>query len=122
MTVAEERYMTVVPGALRDIARSLKEMTERLAPKHVYVFCANQAWDGDTADTVIRVFGSEEDARKHLREFVHGAEGELDYAEKHGWTVELDEPDIFRAFKGETGTNDYPNNHTEAFITKEQIV
>lgn len=83
----------------------------------VWVFYADQMADCDVLEPVMEVFSTEEAARKHLHDFVHGDEGEHEYAEKRGWTIECDDPDHFRAF--EEGY--YAGNHTEATIEEKEV-
>ena len=83
-------------------------------PEYVWVFTADQVADDDAFDVITEVFATEEAAKEHLHEFVYGDEGELEYAEKRGWTVEYNEPDHYRAF--EEGY--YSGNHTELTIEK----
>ena len=83
----------------------------------VWVFVANQASDGEEFDTITDVFTTEEAARKHLHEFVHGDEGEYEYATKRGWKIQHDDPDYFQAC--EDGY--YCTNHTEATIEKKEV-
>lgn len=86
-------------------------------PEYVWVFTADQVADDDVFDVITEVFATEEAAKKHLHEFVYGDEGELEYAKKHGWTVEYNEPNHYRAF--EEGY--YSDNHTEATIEKREV-
>jgi hypothetical protein len=81
------------------------------------VFTADQVADDDVFDVITEVFATEEAAKEHLHEFVYGDEGELEYAEKRGWTVEYNEPDHYRAF--EEGY--YSGNHTELTIEKKEV-
>lgn len=96
--------------------RMLEEL-EELEPEYVWVFVADQVCNDDNFDVITEVFATEEAARQHLHEFVHGEEGELAYAEKHGWVVEHNEPDLFRSY--EDGY--YSGNHTEATIEKREV-
>jgi len=88
-------------------------------PEKVYVFTAEQAWDGEVADTIVKTFGSEDAARKYMHEFIHedGDEPIVDYVERHGWTTEYDEPNLYRAY------NDgyYSDSHIECTITECEI-
>lgn len=86
-------------------------------PEYVWVFTADQVADDDVFDVITEVFATEEAAKEHLHEFVYGDEGELEYAEKRGWTVEYNEPDHYRAF--EEGY--YSGNHTELTIEKKEV-
>ena len=83
----------------------------------VWVFVANQVSDGEMFDTITDVFTTEEAARKHLYEFVHGDEGEHEHAEKCGWTIKYDDPDYFQACEDDY----YCTNHTEAMIEKKEV-
>ena len=86
-------------------------------PEYVWVFTADQVSDDDVFDVITEVFATEEAAKEHLHEFVYGDEGELECAEKRGWTVEYNEPDHYRAF--EEGY--YSGNHTELTIEKKEV-
>ena len=86
-------------------------------PEYVWVFVADQVTDDETFDVITEVFATEEAARQHLHDFVYGEEGELAYAEKRGWVVEHNEPDLFRSY--EDGY--YVGNHTEAAIEKREL-
>lgn len=95
-----------------------KELEMEGEPKQtVWVFYADQVADCEVLEPVVEVFSTEEAARKHMHEFVHGDEGEHEYAEKRGWTIEDDDPDHFQAF--EEGY--YAGNHTEATIEKKEV-
>ena len=78
----------------------------------VWVFTAEQAFDGYAYDTITEIFSTKEAAQKHLHDFVHDEEGELDFAEKHGWRINKNCADWFCAY--EDGC--YCDNHTEAYI------
>ena len=126
MTVLENRFYEIVPTALWNISKTneaiLKILAERLPEEkqYVWVFTAEQAWEGDTEDTIVRTFATEEAARKHLQEFITG-DGEDEsirqYVERKGWEVDCDEPDHYRVF--EDGY--YANNHIECTIIKCEI-
>lgn len=81
-------------------------------PMTVWVFCADQISDADVMDVITEVFFKEEDALKYLHDFVHGDEGEYEYAKKRGWMIEYDEPNHFRAYED----GHYCHNHTEATV------
>lgn len=83
----------------------------------MWVFYADQVADCEVLEPIVAVFSTEEAARKHLHEFVHGDEGEYEYATKRDWTIEHDEPDFFQAY--EEGY--YNGNHTEATIERHQV-
>lgn len=86
-------------------------------PECVWVFTANQALDDEMLDVLTKVFATEEEAKSYLYDFVHGEDGELEYAEKRGWTIECDYADWFQAY--EEGY--YCGNHTEVQIEKLEV-
>lgn len=86
-------------------------------PEYVWVFVAEQSADDETMATITRVFATEEAAVKCLRDFVDGDEGEREYAEKRGWTIEADCDDWFVAYK----EGYYCGNHTECSIGKREL-
>ena len=47
-----------------------------------------------------------------MHDFVHGKDGEYQFAQKHGWEIAVDNPDHFMAY--EEGY--YNSNHTEAEV------
>lgn len=89
--------------------------------QYVWVFTAEQAWDGDVADTIVKVFPSERAATYYLHKFVYMDDGgEITIAEqakRDGWIIDVDDPFLFRA----CADNDYANNHTECTVTKCEI-
>ena len=118
MTVLEQRFMERVPDLLHDIAGSLETIAKKQeTPKYVWVFVADQAVNDDTLDTLTEVFATEEAAHKYMYDFVNGEEGELEYANKHGWNVEINEPDHYCAY--EEGY--YLGNHVQATIEKKEL-
>lgn len=86
---------------------------------YVWVFKAEQAWDGEAADVIVRAFASEEAAVKFMHDFIHddGDESIEQYVERKGWEVEHDEPTLYRAY--EDGR--YSTDHIEITITKCEI-
>lgn len=87
---------------------------------YVYVFTAEQAWDYDVADTIVKVFATEQAARKYMQEFIHdggGDESIQEYVERRDWSVEIDSPDLYRAFRD----GYYSADHIELTITKCEI-
>lgn len=95
-----------------------KELEMEDEPKQkVWVFYADQVSDCDVLEPVVELYSTEEAARKHMHEFVHGNEGEYEYAEKCGWTIDDDDPDHFQA--SEEGY--YAGNHTEATIEEKEV-
>lgn len=88
-------------------------------PQYVWVFTAEQAWDGETADVIVKAFGTEEAAHKYMQSFIHddGDESIEAYVKDKGWEVEMDEPDLYRAY------NDgyYNSDHIELTITKTEV-
>ena len=85
-------------------------------PEKVYVFTAEQAWDGDTADIIVKTFRTREAAREFMHKFIHedGDESIEDYVKRKDWYVEMDEPDLYRAC--EEGR--YSTDHIEVTITE----
>lgn len=88
-------------------------------PEYVYVFTAEQAYDEKTYDTIVKAFSSEEAAQEFLNTFIHddGDEPITEYVEKHGWSVENDEPNYYMACED----GNYQANHIECTITKCEI-
>jgi len=88
--------------------------------KKVWVFTAEQAWDGEVEDIIVRTFATEEAAQKHLQDWLtDGGEDESinEYVENKGWKVECNEPNLYRAF--EDGY--YNTDHIELTITECEI-
>lgn len=86
----------------------------------VYVFTAEQAYNSAVEDLVVRVFATEEAARKFLYDFIHERcddESIEDFVMRKGWEVEMNEPDLYRAFP----CGRYPESHIECTITKCEI-
>ena len=79
---------------------------------YVWVFTVDQAYDGEVLDKIIKVFSTEEKVKACMHDFVHGKDGEYQFAQKHGWEIAVDNPDHFMAY--EEGY--YNNNHTEAEV------
>jgi len=122
MTILEQRFMTLVPDMLGSISKSLASIDKKMPEKqaqHVWVFTAEQAWGGETEETIVRVFATEEAAHKHMQEFLHddGDESILQYVERKGWETELNEPKLYRAFKD----GYYSTDHIEITITECEI-
>jgi hypothetical protein len=89
-------------------------------PEYVWVFTAEQAWDGDVADTIVKAFPTEKSATDYLHGFLNddgGDESILEYVERKGWVTEEDSLMLYRAF--EDGY--YDTNHIELTITKCEI-
>jgi len=88
-------------------------------PEKVWVFTAEQAWDGETADTIVKAFKSEKEATDYLLEFLHNGEDSddesiLQYAERMGWETEVNEPlHYLSCLDGY-----YPTDHIECTITE----
>ena len=86
-------------------------------PEKVYVFTAEQAWDGEIADTIVRTFRKKETAHELMHKFIHDSmndESTADYVKRKGWEVEVDEPDLYRAYPD----GYYPTDHIELTITE----
>ena len=80
--------------------------------KYVWVFTAEQAYNGEVFNKLTMAFSTEEKAKAYMHDFVHGKYGEYQYAQKHGWNIDVDNPDHFMAY--EEGY--YNSNHTEAEV------
>ena len=85
--------------------------------KYVWVFTADQTCDDEVMDKITKVFSTEENARAYMHDFVHGEDGEYQFAKKHGWDIDVDNPDHFMAY--EEGY--FNSNHTEAEVIKLQV-
>lgn len=85
-------------------------------PEKVYVFTAEQAWEGESADIIVKTFRMKEAAQKFMHKFIHedGDESIEDYVKRKGWEVEMDEPDLYRAYYD----GRYTTNHIEITITE----
>ena len=82
----------------------------------VYVFTAEQAWDGEAADIIVKTFRKKETAQEFMHKFIHdgGEESIEDYVKSNGWEVEMDEPDLYRAYYD----GRYSTDHIEITITE----
>ena len=123
MTVLEQRFMERVPNLLQSIAESLATIAGKMADKKqqvkkVWVFTAEQAWDGEAADVIVQTFATEQAAQDYLHDFVYkdGDETIAEYVKKHDWEVEQDEPWLYRA-----SGNDYCSDHVECTITECEV-
>ena len=85
--------------------------------KYVWVFTADQAYDGEVLDKITKAFSTEEKAKAYMHDFVHGEDGEYQFAQKHGWDIDVDNPDHFVAY--EEGY--YNSSHTEAEVIQLQV-
>lgn len=96
--------------------RMLEELDLADELEKVYVFTAEQAWDGEVADIIVKTFRTRAAAQEFMHEFIHedGDESIENYVKRKGWEVEMDEPDLYRAC--EDGY--YPTNHIEITITE----
>ena len=85
-------------------------------PEKVYVFTAEQAWDGEIADTIVKTFRTREAAREFMHKFIHedDIESIADYVKRRDWEVEMDEPDLYRAYVD----GRYSTDHIEITITE----
>lgn len=82
-----------------------------------WVFIASQTNEGEVEDPIVKVFDNKAAALEHLNMFVNGNEGERETADKKGWMVDCDEPEIFRACERDR----YYYNHTEAQVLEQYI-
>ena len=96
--------------------RMLEELGLADEPEKVYVFTAEQAWDGEVADIIVKTFRTREAAQEYMYKFIHegGDESIVDYVNRKGWEVEMDEPDLYRAYEEWR----YATNHIEITITE----
>lgn len=97
-----------------------KELEMESEPnQEVWVFTAEQAWDGEAAETIVKAFPTKEAAQEYMHHFIHedGDESVADYVERKGWCVEQDEPDFYRAY--EEGR--YSTDHIECTLTECKI-
>ena len=120
MNQLEQRFVERVPILLNDMAESLKTIAGKISPECVWVFTAEQAWDGEYADIVVKVFPTESAAVKYMHDFLlddGGDESIRDYIKRKEWEVEMDEPMLFRSFK----QGYYGTDHIELTITKCEI-
>lgn len=107
-----------------DLTRSMASVYDRMLeelgiadePEKVYVFTAEQAWEGESADIIVKTFRTKEAAQKFMHKFIHedGDESIEDYVKRKGWEVEMDEPDLYRAYYD----GRYTTNHIEITITE----
>ena len=98
----------------------VKQYAKPAEPEYVWVFTAEQAWDGEVADTIVKAFPTEKSATDYLHSFLlddGGDESILKYVERKGWMTEQNESMLYRAF--EDGY--YDTNHIELTITKCEI-
>jgi len=119
MTVLEQQFMERVPNLLHDISESLHAIAES-KPEYVWVFTGEQAWDGECADIIVKVFPTEDAAVKYMHDFLlddGGDESILQYVKRKDWEVEHDESMLYRACK----QGYYPTDHIELTITKCEI-
>jgi hypothetical protein len=116
--------MERVPNLLQSIAESLATIAGKTADKKpqvkkVWVFTAEQAWDGEVADVIVQTFATEQAAQGYLHDFVYEDDDDstAEYVKKHDWVVEQDEPWLYRAFK----PGYYPTDHVECTITECEV-
>lgn len=89
-------------------------------PEYVWVFTAEQAWDGEVADTIIKTFATEAAAQKYMQDFLQddgGDENIRQYVKRKEWKVELDGQNLYRAYEDRC----YNSSHIELTITKCEI-
>lgn len=114
--------MERVPGLLHDLTEAIQGLTEAVKPEQecVFVFTAEQAYDGCAEDVIVKAFKTAEAARKFMQDFIHedGDEPIAEYVKEHEWDVEVDEPDHYLAY--EPGY--YVNGHVECTITECEIL
>lgn len=86
----------------------------------VWVFTAEQAWDGEITDIIVKVFSNERSAVNHMRNFLCNGGGEesvVEFVERKGWVTEIDNPLFYRAY--EDGY--YATNHVECTVDKYEV-
>jgi len=115
--------MERVPNLLHDIAESLQTIAGKAADKKpqvkkVWVFTAEQAYDGSALDIIVKTFATEQAAQDYLHDFVNkdGDETIVEYVKKSGWGVDWDEPWIYQA-----SGDDYCSDHVECRITECEV-
>ena len=89
-------------------------------PEYVWVFTCEQAWNEETADTIVRTFATEKAATDYLHNFLlddGGDESILESVEKNGWVTERNEPTHYFAY----AEGYYESNHVELTVTKCEI-
>lgn len=119
MTILEQRFMEMVPNQLRDICQTLKVIADSIKAQTmqtVWVFTAEEASGGSVEDTIVKAFPTEEAAQEYMHHFIYedGDETIAAYVKRNGWEVEMDEPDIYRAYSD----GYYCTDHVECTITK----
>lgn len=114
---AGDYYEDELPELINE-AWAVARLKAKQEKQVVYVFIAEQSWDFNVADTIVKAFATREAARKYLHEFVHDdTDGVIGDALRQDWVIEADEPDFFQAY--EEGR--YAQTHTECSITECEI-
>lgn len=91
--------METVPGALRDIAESLKTMAKEkvhVTPEKIWVVHRECVIDYELSSREIKVFHNESDARKAFGEL---AKHDREYCTKSEWEVGTDNEACFDAYE-----------------------
>lgn len=85
-------------------------------PEKVWVFTAEQAWDDETADTIVQTFKTEDAAQKYMKQFIceDGEEPIVKYVKRRGWELEDYSPSHYFAYLD----GYYEGNHIECTITE----
>ena len=112
--------MERVPSTLNNISESLQAIANIMQPACVWVFTAEQAWDGEYADIIAKAFLSEHAAVKYMHDFLlddGGDESIRDYVKRKEWMTEVDDPMLFRSSK----QGCYDTDHIDLTITKCEI-
>ena len=97
--------------------RMLEELEIKDEPEKVYVFTAEHAWDGNVEDIVVKTFRTRKAAQEFMHKFIHepvDGESIADYVKRKDWEVEMDEPDLYRAYDD----GYYSTDHVEITITE----
>lgn len=104
-------------GVYEEMEKSLGIDNE---PEYVWVFTAEQCYDMQMFDVVVRTFATEKAARKFLYDFIHEDCGDgsiVDMVKEKGWNIDEDEPNHYYA--GVEGS--YLSNRVECTITECRI-
>ena len=80
----------------------------------IYVFTADQAFDGECFDLIVKAFAKKEDAAKELNSFKEDVRKDI----KESWEIERDDEDVYRASQ----SMDYANQHVELMISEVEVV
>lgn len=116
---AGDYYEEELPSLINE-AWAVARLKAKQEKQVVYVFTAEQVWDYDVQDTIIKVFAAEQAARSYMHDFIYKSDGDesiAEYVERKGWETEFDEQDLYRAYR----EGYYGSDHIECQITKCEI-